>query len=348
MPGRDIIVIGGSAGSIEPIVQLLSQLPSDLPATLFAVIHIPSEGTGILPQILQRRSTLDVLHPSDGQPIRAGQVYVAPPDHHLLVKRGKVRVTRGPKENRFRPAIDPLFRSAAAAYQQRVVGVLLSGALDDGTFGLMLVKKQGGLAIVQHPEEALMPSMPLSAIQNVEVDHILRVEQIAPLLMELARTPLPQGTAMAKENVEKPDVAEAGAESLRHHSLSAAPSGFTCPECGGALWELTEGSLLRYRCHVGHGFSAESLLAEKGEQLEIALWTALRALEENAALQRRLAERTRGRGLHAISESYESKAEHIEARADIVRSVLINDKPAKNSQGDGGASAHKTASQADS
>jgi two-component system chemotaxis response regulator CheB len=293
---------------------------------VFVVVHTPSTSRGVLPDLLQRHSQLSVFHPSDGQPIQPGQVFVAPPDHHLLVKPGKVRVAHGPKENGFRPAIDPLFRSAAVAYGQRVIGVVLSGALDDGTHGLRMIKRGGGLAIVQHPEQALMSSMPLNAIQNVEIDHIVRVEQLAALLTKLAHEPVARGSeGMSRGKPEKMDVAEAGDEGLRSHSLPGAPSPVTCPQCGGALWELTDGKLFHYRCHVGHAFSVESLLSEKDAHLETALWTALRALEENADLQRRLAERTRARGLADLADNYDARSEHLRSRAEVIRSVLVSE-----------------------
>src|SRR6185437_4874084 len=253
MVGHDIIVIGASAGGIQILQELVGGLPANLPASLFLVIHTSPFSSGLLPQILSRKCKLKVEYAVDERPIEHGKIYVAPPDHHLLVKPQRLCVVRGPKENGFRPAVDPLFRTAARAYGARVVGVILSGGLDDGTLGLTQVKQFGGIAIVQNPDEAPFSSMPESAIQNVEVDHVLSVAQMPSVLTRLAEEPIPEGAEpMSKNNDVGKDIAEMGTEALVTGEIPGTPSGFTCPECGGALWELRGGKLLRFRCHVGH------------------------------------------------------------------------------------------------
>ncbi len=187
---HDIIVIGGSAGAIAPLVQLVQSFPPDLPAAVFIVVHSSPKLPSFLPEILQHSGSLPVVHASDGIPIERGHIYVAPPDYHLLVKHDYMRVVFGPKENWFRPAIDPLFRTAATAYGNRVAGIVLSGLLYDGTGGLIEIKKQGGLAIVQDPQEAAVPCMPLSAIKHVTVDHILSITDMARVLSELSYEPV--------------------------------------------------------------------------------------------------------------------------------------------------------------
>ncbi len=186
MPGHDIIVIGASAGGVEALTNLVSLLPGELPASLFIVLHVPPHGSSVLPRILGRKSQLPVVHASHGEPILPGRVYVAPPDHHLLIRRGVIHLSRGPRENGHRPALDPLFRSAAVAYGPRVVGVVLSGSLDDGTAGLEAIKQRGGLAMVQDPNEALYPGMPRSAVETVAVDHVAPISELAVLLDHLA------------------------------------------------------------------------------------------------------------------------------------------------------------------
>src|SRR5215207_239744 len=189
MSGHDIIVVGASAGGVEALSQLVASLPPDLPASVFIVLHIPAEGTSVLPRILNRAGPLPAIHPLDGQVIEKGHVYIAPPDHHLLIKQGYVELTRGPRDNGHRPSVDPLFRSAARAYGRRVVGVVLTGALDDGTAGLLAVGMRGGICVVQDPQDALYAGMPQSAIDNVEVDHVVPLAEMGELLMQLAQTP---------------------------------------------------------------------------------------------------------------------------------------------------------------
>lgn len=326
MPGRDIIVIGASAGGLQALEDLVEGLPEDLPASLFIVVHTSPTANGMLPQILTRRSRLPVEFAIDQMRIRPGHVYVGRPDHHMLITPGRIHLTRGPKENGFRPAVDPLFRTAARIYGPRVVGVVLSGGLNDGTAGLSIIKQRGGIAIVQDPGDASFPSMPLSAVQNVEIDRILAAADIPAALDELARTPISQEVAaMAKpRRDDDPDVAEEGTASLVNNDRPYPPSPFTCPECGGALWEVSsEGRLLRYRCHVGHGYTGEALEAEQAQEVESALWTALRSLEESAAIRRRLAEQAQSANLPLVEQSYRLAADEMEDRAAAIRKILI-------------------------
>ena len=278
----------------------------------------------MLPQILNYNSSLTAHHPVDREAIQQGKIYVAPPDHHLLVNRGYVQLTRGPKENRSRPAIDPLFRTAARYYGPRVVGVILSGSLDDGTAGLAAIKQRGGLAVVQDPREALFSGMPQSALDNVEVDHCLPIAEIAPLLARLVLEPAEAEDAYpVTERMDfesyVPQMKEISMEDIER---IGEPSVFTCPECHGTLWEVHDGDLLRFRCHVGHAFSADSLMAEQSEALEGALWAALRALEENAAFSRRMAERARKHHQTLLAGRYEGNASELEQHALAIRQVL--------------------------
>jgi two-component system chemotaxis response regulator CheB len=337
MAGSDIIVVGASAGGVEALSRLVSDLPEDLPASVFVVLHMaPHSGTA-LPKILERRTRLPVGHPHNGEPIEPGVIYVAVPDHHLILSPGVVRVTNGPKENGHRPAADTLFRTAAASYGPRVVGVVLSGTRDDGTAGLRAIRARGGLAIVQHPDEAMFPGMPESAVAGDHPDWVLPLGDIGPLLSDLARKERPE------EGGSTPMPDELDAE-LRwaHPDLSwpavadpplGSPSGFTCPECHGALWEIEDAGFPRYRCRVGHGFSADSLLVTQREDVEAAVWTAYRALEERAALCRRLADRARGRNASITAEHFRVEAAEVARQAETLRAVLWS----RQAQGEPGA-----------
>ncbi|MBA4157015.1 MAG: chemotaxis protein CheB [Gemmatimonadetes bacterium] len=232
-----------------------------------------------LPQILSRNGPLPARHPADGERIEPGQIYIAPPDHHLVVKRGHLSLARGPKENSAPPAVDPMFRTAARAYGPGVIGVVLTGTLDDGTAGLMLVKRLGGTAVVQEPTEALYAGMPGSAARNVDVDHVLPLAGIPSCLVRLARQPVDAFAAFnpGEDTPDTPDIAEKIPMTTQpSEEPGSVPSGFGCPECGGALWEKDADGFRRYRCRVGHGYTGEGLMVEQAEKLEQALWTALR------------------------------------------------------------------------
>lgn len=328
MPGHDIIVVGASAGGVEALRQLVGELPADLPAAVFAVLHVPAQSPSILPQILDREGPLGVAHAIDGEPIAYGRIYVAPPDNHLMVEPGRVRVIHGPRENRYRPAVDPLFRSAAVSYGPRVVGVVLTGALDDGTVGMIAVRKRGGVCVVQDPHEALYPGMPSSVMRNVRVDYCVRLAEIAPLLSRLSREPAAEeGAYKVDEELDtenKIAEQELGPDELMKAVQQIGTiSALTCPECGGALWELHDGDLLRFRCHVGHAFSADSLVAEQTDGLETALWSAVRALEEKMALSLRMAERSRRRNFERAARGFEEKAREAKQQADVLRQLLL-------------------------
>lgn len=326
MAGRDIIVIGASAGGVEALTRLFAALPEDLAAAVFVVLHVSPHGTSVLPAILRRACGLRVQHAVDGDAIRHGNVYVAPPDRHLLIRGGILRLSRGPTENAMRPAIDPLFRSAASSFGPRVVGVILSGVLDDGTAGLIAVKRRGGVAIVQDPEEALFDGMPRSALANVPVDHILPVQDMAAELARLSVEPLDidEGTDPMDGEIEEEVRIDDMDEAAMHTTVEQGPpSGLTCPECHGALWELNDSELVRYRCRVGHAYSSETLLAEQSERLEAAMWQAFRALKESAALAAKLAARTRRRGSEVLAERYEQQERDARERAEIIKQALV-------------------------
>ena len=330
MPGHDIIVIGASAGGVEALTQLVAGLPADLPAAVFIVLHIPPDSRSRLPEVLQRATRLPTAHAVDGEPVLPGRVYVAPPDLHMLLDQEHVRVVPGPKENRARPALDPLFRSAAHSYGARVVGVVLTGALDDGTAGLLAIRMHGGIAIVQDPEEALFADMPRSALENVGADHCLPVHEIPKILTRLAASPADSPkelTAMSLEISVDED------QKFKQHGRASV---YTCPECHGTLWELEEGNIKRFRCRIGHAFSPLSLEAEQNRALDELLWAALRALEENAALMEQLGNQAIERTDASSSVRFKRRAQERLQQADTMRQLLIGnpgDEPPELSTG---------------
>jgi two-component system chemotaxis response regulator CheB len=331
--GRDIVVIGASSGGVEALMKLVGGLREDLPAAVLVVNHLRQEGSSVLPKILDRAGPLEALRPEDGEPIKKGRVYVAAPDYHMLVEDGRVRMARGPKENLHRPAVDPLFRSAAIAYGPRVVGVILTGAQSDGTSGLLAVKRCGGVAVVQDPEEALFDGMPQSALEYVEVDHCLPLDEIAPLLARLSGEDVPAQEDGAYATV--PEHMEFESKMAGLDPAGAVESGYqigeishyTCPECTGPLFEIRDGVLLRYRCRVGHAYTAQNMLDEKAEVLEEALYTALNTLEESASMSRRLAGRAREQKQDHAAGRFEERVRKTAEQGELIRRALKDGAP---------------------
>lgn len=324
---RDIIVIGTSAGGVEALKKLAGALPRDLKAAVFIVLHVAPYSLGILPEILEREGPLPVANAKDWEPIEQGRIYVAPPDRHMLLdENGYVRITRGPRENRFRPAVDPLFRSAAHAFGPRVVGVVLTGWLDDGTAGLWAVKERGGVAVVQHPDDATAPAMPLNAIKRVEVEHILPLKEIGPLLARLADAPSgEEGDYPVSEEMETEVKIARENNALESGIMKwGEPSIYACPECHGVLLQLKEGGGIRFRCHTGHAYSVDSLLAEFTEKTEESLWSAIRAIEEGVILMRSLAGHYGERHDGADAQDLLRRAEEAQERAEAVRQVVMS------------------------
>lgn len=322
MAHHDIIVIGASAGGVEAISNLVADLPADLQASVFVVLHL-SRGRSLLPEILTRRGRLPARHPLDGERLIYSHIYVAPPDHHMVLDGGVVRLQHGPTENGVRPAIDPLFRSAARNYGSRVVGVVLTGSLDDGTAGLAAIKSAGGITVAQDPAEAFAPSMPRSAIEYARVDHVLPLQEISVLLASLAHEWADSRESPNHPHLDamEPDLGQpplATDEADRPGRVSV----FTCPECNGTLWESEEGKIHRFRCRVGHVYSADSMLAAQTDSVDRALWAALRSLEERAALTQKMANRARAHEQNWVARAFEERARSSAEHAAVVRRLL--------------------------
>jgi two-component system chemotaxis response regulator CheB len=319
-PPVRIVVVGASAGGVEALQRFVAALPAALAVPVVVVLHISPNGVSVLPQILSRAGRLPARHASDGERLEPGRVYVAPPDHHVRLQDGHVRLVRGPRENGHRPAVDPLFRTAAASFGPGAAGVILSGALDDGTIGLAAIKQAGGTTLVQDPEEALYPSMPRSAIERVGVDLVAPIADLARLVAERV-TPAPDGERLEERG---------GGEAVepQEHEIEAAgnPVGqvaaFTCPECRGTLWEVAEGGLVTLRCRVGHAYTEEAYEAHKAESLEAALWTALQTLEDKADFARRLAARAAAAGNDRTAGRHEEQRRRTLRQGDLVREAL--------------------------
>lgn len=321
-----LIVIGASMGGMNAIQAITSMLPGNLEAAVLIVWHMPAETLGILPQVLNRQRGLIASNAKDGEEIQKGHIYVAPPDHHLLVEGNKLRTTKGPKENRFRPAVDPLFRSAAYEYGTGVIGIILSGALDDGKSGLWTIKNRGGIAIVQDPNDAEVSSMPQNAIRYVAVDYVVPVAEIPHLLMSLVKEQIliPKHTVMKKDERLDIELTIAADENgLNKNVMSLGElSPFTCPECHGVLTAIMEGDYQRFRCHTGHAFSSDSLLAALTEHIEESLWDAIRSIKESTMLMNHIGDHFADRNDSKMAGLYFRKAQEAQDRARQVRAVV--------------------------
>ncbi|MFL5619661.1 MAG: chemotaxis protein CheB [Gemmatimonadaceae bacterium] len=338
---KDIIVVGGSAGGVEALKSLVEGLPADLHAAVLAVIHIPPTSPGRLPEILQRRANVRVTWAIDDELLVPGHVYVAPPDRHLVVEDSHVRLTRAPRENHTRPAIDPLFRSAALTYGPRVIGVVLSGRLDDGTAGLWAVKERGGTTVVQDPGDAAQPDMPRNALEHTVADHVVPCAQLGPLLTRLVAERVQHSDAPVSPALALEVKIAMEANALRNGVMSLGPTTpYTCPDCHGVLVRVDQGGIPRFRCHTGHAYALDSLLAAITESVESALWNALRSVEESILLLREAAVRERGakkgaengarkgagngsNGDGAIDPRFAQKMREAQARAELVREAVL-------------------------
>ncbi|TGP20258.1 MULTISPECIES: chemotaxis protein CheB [unclassified Mesorhizobium] len=317
---RFIIVIGASAGGVEPLRRIVSDLPADLPAAVFVVLHVGQ--VSYLAEILSRTAVLDTSVAKNGATFKTGNIYVAPPGFHLLLHGDHMMLRRGPRENLARPAIDPLFRSAALSYGASVIGVLLSGSLSDGTAGLRAIKAVGGLAVIQHPKDAPVPAMVESALHYVEIDHCLPAAKIGKLLAKLAAEPA--GETFAPPPGVRLEAAVAAQEhsTMKEEDRLGELSVFTCPECHGPLWEIEDGDMLRYRCHTGHAFSADAVMEAQAIEADEILWSLLRSHQQRAEFARRVAERERTRDRSKLAAEFGRRAKEYEADAALIESIL--------------------------
>lgn len=331
MAKHDIVVIGASAGGVRSLQQLVKHLPEDLPASVFIVQHLSPHKESSLPQILQRESKLPVSLAEPEMQIEKSHVYVAPPDRHLILENNHMKLVHGPRENYSRPSVDVLFRSAAYAYGPRVIGIVLSGSLGDGTSGLQAIKSSGGIAIVQDPNEALHPSMPMSAAQQVAVDASLPLAAIAAEIIRLVQQPVKtmksKKTSQKKLAKNELDRTKIEKETINKEGEYGVPSVYSCPDCRGVLWEIKDGNLVRFRCRTGHAYIPEILSDRQSENIEASLWAAMTALEEKSSLSLRLAKRFSGLGDPHAADRFRSKSEDALEKAEVLRGILMQEEP---------------------
>jgi len=327
MAKRDIVVVGASAGGVKALTDFVRSIPEDFAGSIFVVLHVPPSSPSNLPAILTRAGVLKAVHAKDGEEIKPRQIYVAPPDHHLLLEGTKVLVKKGPKENRFRPSIDALFRSAAYVYGPRAIGIVLSGLLNDGTSGLWSIKRLGGVAIIQDPKDADYPSMPENVVDYVSVDYTVPAPHIGALLGKLTLEKPSKKVKISKGEMDFLEMEVIISKQDNAFEMGIMRMGkltpFTCPECHGVLVRLMEEKFIRFRCHTGHAYTASTLLADLTSSVEDSLWQAMRGLEETTLLLKQISKHFEKQGDKAASDIFLEKAEMTTKRARVIHDSVF-------------------------
>lgn len=317
--GRRVVVVGTSAGGMAALKLLVAQLPEDFPAPVFVVQHMAPEGnSALLAATLGKHSALQCVEARHEEGFGPGRIYIAPADSHMLLKKKTILITKGARENRSRPGIDPLFRSAAVAHGSAVIGVLLTGYLDDGTAGLVAIRRSGGVCVVQDPADAAYPDMPRNALNQIDPDHCVPLREIGAVLAQLVWQPAPRPQPVPKDVEVEARIAERVLSDLASVNALGEQVPFNCPGCGGVLWQVDTGKALRFRCHTGHSYTASVLWAEQSDKIEETLWTALRMFEERRNLLTTMAHTRRGAELRSVRE----RIEHSEVHIQRVRAML--------------------------
>ncbi|RIV19854.1 chemotaxis protein CheB [Fibrisoma montanum] len=336
MAKRNIVVIGASAGGVTALKQLVRSLPADFPASVFVVQHLAPYTKSLLPDILTHVGALKAVHPADGDSIEPGRIYVAPPDHHILIEDHHILVKKGPKENRFRPSIDALFRSAAYTFGSRVIGVVLTGLLNDGTSGMWTVKRLGGVGVIQEPDDAEYPSMPESVLEYVEVEHVVPLSDIGPLLCRLTGEEAPGAPELSAEERDRIQTEIDIAAQDNGFEMGIIDKGeltpLTCPECHGALVRFKEGKLIRYRCHTGHAYTASALLSEVTQSVEEMMWSSIRGLDETVMLLEQSAQAFADAGETESADQFFDKAREVRERSRKIREMIFEQEQISEDQ----------------
>jgi two-component system, chemotaxis family, protein-glutamate methylesterase/glutaminase len=331
MINRDIIVAGASAGGVPALIDFVKNIPSGFQASIFIVLHMPAYSESKLPQILNTAGPLEAAFAKDGEKIKKGKIYIAPNDYHLLLENNHMIVKKGPKENRFRPSVDALFRSAAYEYGPRVVGIVLSGVLNDGSSGLWTIKRQGGTAIIQDPGEAQQPQMPTNTLEYLEPDYIVPASELASVLVQLQNQTINNSIKLSPEEMQRLKMEVYIASRDNAFEMGVMNMGeltpFTCPECSGTLVKLLEGNILRFRCHTGHAYTASALLTEVSESVEKLLWQSIRALEETHMLLNSISEQYTRMNDESSSSLFKEKAETALQRSAKLRELVFEQEP---------------------
>jgi len=324
---RFVVAIGASAGGLNYVIELIAQLNGDIDAAIFIVLHIAQTNyLNLVLERLQNNTSLNCKIAINNDLIQRGALYLAPPDYHLIVKQGKIILGEGSHENRWRPSIDVLMRSAAVAYDNHSIGIILSGLMTDGISGMIAIKKCGGTCIVQHPDEAEYPDMPISVLENMDVDYIVPLNQMGPLIIEKLKNGNSEHHQIPVETRIEADIAERVASEIENVSEIGIKSNYSCPDCGGGLWEVIGENIIRYRCHTGHVFTRDELLIKQNEALENTLWIALRMLEERSNLLKKMYREELGKGLMRNAGNKKERYESLDIHINRLKEILFESK----------------------
>ena len=319
-----VIVIGSSAGGLNAISELVSQLQQELNAAVLIVLHLSKAALGdILINRIQKSTSLPCKIAVDKEKIKAGHIYVGPPAAHLLLKKDSIIIGHGPAENRFRPSIDVFFRSAAASHSEKVIGIILTGFLNDGTTGMMAIKQSGGHCIVQDPNEAEYPDMPLAVLENMEVDDCVSLKNMGKAIAEIVNNSEVKGIVAPDKIIAESKLSERSATTIEGISRLGEKTIYACPDCGGGLWRIENGKIKHYRCHIGHSYSEDDLLVKQSEKTENTLWVAVRMMEERKLFLRKIAKENDDKGLQRLGSEYGRRAEDMEQHIEKLKELLF-------------------------
>ncbi len=327
-----IVVIGTSAGGFFALAELIHQLNEEMDAAFFVVMHLSHQAVGgYLVNQMQKYSSLFCTEVEEDTVIKTHTIYFAQPNKHLIIKNGKVKLGSGPQENRWRPSIDVLFRSGAAAYDGRTIGIILTGMLDDGASGMSAIKRCGGTCVVQDPNEAEFPDMPLSVLKEMNVDYCIPLSQMGEVILNVITTKEIQNTIIPTDILKEVQISENGIGTINELEELGKNSVFSCPDCGGVLFELNHDAITRYKCHTGHSYSVSDLILTQNKNLESSLWVALRSLEERKKLLSQLSEKNIQRGYNRSGSDYREKINELQMHIDNLKSVLFATQKEKES-----------------
>jgi two-component system chemotaxis response regulator CheB len=322
---KRIIVIGASAGGFNALTELVAAIPEHLPAAIFIVLHMSKASSAeVIQHHLSKHAKYTCTIPHDDEEIKPGHIYLAPPDLHMLVKKDVIRLVKSPHENRWRPSIDALFRSAAVAYDSATIGIILSGMLNDGTSGMLAIKRCGGVCIVQEPVEAEFPDMPESVINNVDVDYRVPVADAGYILADLYTKPVYKNVQIPEDIRIEFEITERMAGTLEEMAKIGNHSNQVCPDCGGGLWQIKNEPVPRFRCHTGHVYTEDILLEKQSEALEESVWVSIRMLEERRNMLINISKRYNGNGPSQLQQEQLQKAEEIKIHIDRLKALLVS------------------------